>query len=145
MNGDPSEITSLINNISEGLSIMPVSDLNKAVIEVLKNQKKKKTDFTTERDILIKVVCDEFSVHKSALYEKYSSGSVYHSKVVLYVIMNKSLGMSNRSIAIMFENYPNSIKNAIKFWEALNLNRPSHAEIMEKYKKCLTSFLEKIK
>ena len=59
--------------------------------------------------------------------------------------MNKHIGLSRRSIAKLFDTFPNSVNVAVTHFETLNPDRfKPDQELSIKYQKCLTQFLQKI-
>lgn len=135
------QVSTLLKNISAGLSIMSIEELNSAISETLM----KKRERTSDIEVLKNIVCKEYNVSKKALFEKYSRGSIYNCKITLFVIMHKHLGLSKRSIALMFKNAPNSVNMAIKYFTTLNPEKfKADREFSKKYQVCLSKFLSKI-
>ena len=59
--------------------------------------------------------------------------------------MNKHIGMSRRSIAKLFDTFPNSVNVAVIHFEKLNPEKfKEDKDFLIKYQNCLTSFLQKI-
>lgn len=136
-----SAVSTLLKNISEGLSVLSIDELNKAIAEILIKKKEK----TADVEMLIGIVCKEFKISRKALQEKYSRNSIYSAKIILFVIMNKHIGMSKRSIAKWFNTFPNSVNVAIIHFEKLNPEKfKEDKEFCVRYQKCLTQFLTKI-
>jgi hypothetical protein len=134
-------VSLLLKNISDGLSVLSISELNQAISEILIKKKEK----TKDLELLYDVVCNEFSVTRKSLKEKYTRGNISTAKTILYVIMNKHLGMSKRSIAISFSAYPNSVNVAVNYFDNLNPEKIKPDNIFyQSYQKCLTKFLQKI-
>ena len=135
------QVSALLKNISVGLSIMSLDELNSAISETLMKKREKTNDI----EVLKNIVCKEYNVSKKALFEKYSRGSIYNCKITLFVIMHKHLGISKRSIANLFKNAPNSVNMAIKFFTNLNPDKfKADQEFSKKYQICLSKFLSKI-
>jgi hypothetical protein len=147
MNNQPEEngdIGVLLKNISDGLSVLSLAELNEEIAKIVR--KKMQSERLGDLDNLFLVVCSEFSVSKPALYHKYSRSKVYQAKITMYAIMNTTLGMSRRSIAKIFEVFPNSVNVGINYFRDLNPERfPSDKSFLVKYQRCLAKFLEKIK
>ena len=135
------QVSALLKNISYGLSILSLDELNLAISETLMKKREK----TNDLEVLKNIVCKEYNVSKKALLEKYSRGSTYDCKITLFVIMHKHLGMSKRSIALMFKNAPNSVNVGINYFNGLNPEKfKKDAEFSKKYQICLQNFLSKI-
>jgi chromosomal replication initiation ATPase DnaA len=136
-----SAVSTLLKNISDGLSVLSLDELNKAISEILIKKKEKSQDI----DQLTSIVCKEFKISKKAIKEKYSRNNIYSAKIILFVIMHKHIGLSRRSIAKLFDTFPNSVNVAITHFEKMNPERfKSDQEFLVKYQKCLTQFLQKI-
>lgn len=136
-----SAVSVLLKNISDGLSVLSVDELNKAISEILVKKKEK----TKDVELLIEIVCKEFKITKKALKEKYSRDNIYSAKIILFVIMNKHIGMSKRSIAKLFETFPNSVNVAVIHFEQMNPEKfKNDKDFLVIYQKCLSSFLQKI-
>jgi chromosomal replication initiation ATPase DnaA len=136
-----SAVSTLLKNISEGLSVLSIDELNKAIAEILIKKKEK----TQDVEQLFTIVCKEFKLSRKALKEKYSRNAIYSAKIILFVIMNKHLGMSRRSIAKLFDTFPNSVNVAVVHFDKLNPERfKEDKDLLVRYQKCLTQFLTKI-
>ena len=136
-----SAVSTLLKNISEGLSVLSIDELNKAIAEILIKKKEK----THDVEQLFTIVCKEFKLSRKALKEKYSRNAIYSAKIILFVIMNKHLGMSRRSIAKLFDTFPNSVNVAVVHFDKLNPERfKEDKDLLVRYQKCLTQFLTKI-
>ena len=133
-------VSKLLKSISDGLNILSLEELNVAISEILLKKKDKSGDI----DQLINIVCKDFKITKKALKEKYSRDNTYSAKITLFVIMNKHLGMSKRSIAKIFNAFPNAINVAINHFENLNTEKfKTDNDFMIKYQNCLSQFLNK--
>jgi len=136
-----SAVSTLLKNISDGLSVLSIDELNKAIAEILIKKKEK----TKDVEQLISIVVAEFKISRKALKEKYSRDNIYSAKIILFVIMNKHIGMSRRSIAKLFDTFPNSVNVAVIHFEKLNPEKfKEDKDFLIKYQNCLTSFLQKI-
>jgi chromosomal replication initiation ATPase DnaA len=136
-----SAVSTLLKNISEGLSVLSIDELNKAIAEILIKKKEK----TQDVELLFTIVCKEFKISRKALKEKYSRNAIYSAKIILFVIMNKHLGMSRRSIAKLFDTFPNSVNVAVVHFDKLNPEKfKEDKDFLVQYQKCLTQFLTKI-
>jgi chromosomal replication initiation ATPase DnaA len=136
-----SAVSTLLKNISDGLSVLSIDELNKAISEILVKKKEKAKDV----EQLIEIVCKEFKLSKKALKEKYSRNNIYSAKIILFVIMNKHIGMSKRSIAKLFDTFPNSVNVAVIHFEQMNPEKfKADKDFLVIYQKCLTNFLQKI-
>lgn len=136
------DVSVLLKNISDGLKIFSIQELNQALVEILRKNRSKNI---TDVDFLLMVICQELKVNKTAIFEKYTRGDIYHAKIILFVIINEHFGWSNRKIAGQFGVFPNAVNVAIKFYKDLNPDRiKSDKEFLEKYHRCLSVFLEKI-
>lgn len=138
------DVEQLLKNISDGLSVLSLQELNSAIemIVIKKRQSEKPKDL----DRLFDVVCNEYKISKKALFEKYSRGNVYQAKITMFTIMNKTLGISKRTISKIFQTFPNSVNVGIKYFVNLNPERfVSDKDFLTRYQRCLTKFLEKIK
>lgn len=134
-------VSTLLKNISDGLSVLSLDELNKAISEILIKKKEKSKDI----EQLTSIVCKEFKISRKALKEKYSRNNIYSAKIILFVIMNKHIGLSRRSIAKLFDTFPNSVNVALNHFEKLNPEKfKADQEFLIKYQKCLTQFLQKI-
>lgn len=136
-----SAVSTLLKNISDGLSVLSIDELNNAIAEILIKKKEK----TKDVEQLISIVVAEFKISRKALKEKYSRDNIYSAKIILFVIMNKHIGMSRRSIAKLFDTFPNSVNVAVIHFEKLNPEKfKEDKDFLIKYQNCLTSFLQKI-
>jgi chromosomal replication initiation ATPase DnaA len=136
-----SAVSTLLKNISDGLSVLSIDELNRAISEILVKKKEK----TKDVEQLIEIVCKEFKISQKALKEKYSRNNIYSAKIILFVIMNKHIGMSKRSIAKLFDTFPNSVNVAVIHFEQMNPEKfKDDKDFLVIYQKCLTSFLQKI-
>jgi chromosomal replication initiation ATPase DnaA len=136
-----SAVSTLLKNIADGLSVLSIDDLNKAIAQILIRNKSKSTDI----EQLFSIICKEYKITKKALMEKYSRDSVYHAKITLFVIMNQQIGMSRRSIAKLFDTFPNSVNVGINIFDKMNPEKfKEDKDFMSRYQKCLSSFLNKI-
>jgi chromosomal replication initiation ATPase DnaA len=136
-----SAVSTLLKNISDGLAVLSIDELNKAIAEILIKKKEK----TKDVEQLISIVVAEFKISRKALKEKYSRDNIYSAKIILFVIMNKHIGMSRRSIAKLFDTFPNSVNVAVIHFEKLNPEKfKEDKDFLIKYQNCLTSFLQKI-
>jgi len=134
-------VRTLLKNISEGLSVLSIDELNSAIAEILIKKKAKNQDI----EQIITIVCKEFKISRKSLKEKYSRDSIYQAKIILFVIMNKHLGMSKRSVAKVFDVFPNSVNVAVTHFDKLNPEKfKIDNDFSIKYQKCLTQFLLKI-
>jgi hypothetical protein len=60
--------------------------------------------------------------------------------------MNKTLGISKRTISKIFQTYPNTVNVGIKYFNNCNPEMfPSDKQFLQKYQKCLQKFLQKLK
>lgn len=140
------EVGNLVKNISEGLEVLSLPELNEAIASVVRKQRQKQISMPKNVDRLFEVVCSEFRISKQALFEKYSRGQLYQAKITMYAIMHNALGISRRSISKIFNSYPNSINVGVKYYTNLNPEKiKSDKDFLIKYHKCLSTFLQKIK
>ena len=138
------EVEQLLKNISDGLTVLSLPELNSAIemIVIKKRQSEKPKDI----DKLFEVICSEYKISKKALFEKYSRGDIYQAKIVVFTIMNKTLGISKRTISKIFQTYPNTVNVGIKYFNSLNPEKFStDKQFLGKYQKCLHKFLQKLK
>jgi hypothetical protein len=134
-------VSSLLKNISDGLSMMSIDELSKAISDLVIKKKSNVGDL----DKLYNIVCVEYDVSKKSLNEKYSRGNIYFAKITLWTIMNKHLGISKRKIASMFETYPNAVNVAISYFEKLNPQKfKADDKFLSKYQVCLNEFYQQI-
>lgn len=138
---DKKEFFPFLKAVSDGLKILSPEELSEAISDF----HLKKTASPKNIQTLINVVCREYQVSRDSINEKYTRGSVYHAKVVIYNILKESFGWSNRKIAHEFDVYYNAVNVAINFKKDLNIDRiASDREFLDKYNHCLSIFLEQI-
>jgi hypothetical protein len=134
-------VSSLLKNISDGLSILSIDELSKAISDIVIKKKSNVGDL----DKLYQIVCVQYDVSKKSLSEKYSRGNIYYAKITLWTIMNKHLGISKRKIASMFETYPNAVNVAIAYFDKLNPQKfKADDTFLSKYQLCLNNFYQQI-
>ena len=78
-----SAVSTLLKNISDGLSVLSIDELNNAIAEILIKKKEK----TKDVEQLISIVVAEFKISRKALKEKYSRDNIYSAKIILFVII----------------------------------------------------------
>jgi hypothetical protein len=138
------EVEQLLKNISDGLTVLSLTELNSAIemIVIKKRQSEKPKDI----DRLFEVICSEYKITKKALFEKYSRGDIYQAKIVVFTIMNKTLGISKRTISKIFQTYPNTVNVGVKYFNSLNPEKfADDNQFLVNYQKCLQKFLQKLK
>ena len=134
-------ISSLLKKISEVLSVLSIDELNQAIGEILLNNEKDNDNIQK----LTNIVCVEYNVASKSLYEKYSRNEIYQAKITLYVLIHKHLGVSKRKISKQFRTYPNSVNVAISHFDKLMPDKfKADKDFLEKYKLCLSKFLEQV-
>ena len=121
--------------------MLSIDELNQAISEILLKKDKNNANLQS----LINIVCTEYNIAYKSLYEKYSRDPIYSAKITLFVLMNKHLGMSKRKIAKQFRTYPNSVNVAIAHFDNINPEKfKADKDFLEKYKLCLSKFLESV-
>lgn len=136
------DVTFLLKNISDGLKIFSIQELNQALVEILRKNRSKNV---SDVDFLVSCVCQEMKISRSAVFEKYTRDETYHAKIIIFIIINEHYGWSHRKIAKKFGVFQNSVSVGIKFYKNLNPEKiKSDKEFLDKYHRCLSVFLEKI-
>jgi hypothetical protein len=124
------EVKKLIKNINVGVSKLTLEKFNKIVSNALAKHSEKGEYEISES---LKIVAKFYSLPEDVLMTK-ARGKVYTAKMVLFKILNHTLGISAQRIAKYFKRYPNSITHALQRFEKLNPEKkPRDKKVYEDY------------
>jgi hypothetical protein len=124
------EVKKLIKNINVGVSKLTLEKFNKIVSNALAKHSEKGEYEISES---LKIVARFYSLPEDVLMTK-ARGKVYTAKMVLFKILNHTLGISAQRIAKYFKRYPNSITHALQRFEKLNPEKkPRDKKVYEDY------------
>ena len=124
------EVKKLIKNINVGVSKLTLEKFNKIVSNALAKHSEKGEYEISES---LKIVARFYSLPEDVLMTK-ARGKIYTAKMVLFKILNHTLGISAQRIAKYFKRYPNSITHALQRFEKLNPEKkPRDKKVYEDY------------
>ncbi len=110
------EVKKLIKNINVGVSKLTLEKFNKVVSNAIAKHSDKSEYEISES---LKIVSKYYSLPEDVIMSK-ARGRVYIAKMLLFKILNHSLGISAQRIAKYFKRYPNSITHALQRFDKLN-------------------------
>jgi chromosomal replication initiation ATPase DnaA len=110
------EVKKLFRNINVGVSKLTLEKFNKIVSNVLaKHSEKGEYEISQS----LKIVAKYYNIPEDHFMTK-ARGDIYTAKMLLFKILNHTLGISAQRIAKYFNRYPNSITHALHRFEKLN-------------------------
>lgn len=127
------EVKKFFRNLNAGVSKLSLVKFNKLISKAIAKHSEK-SDYEITR--VVSIICKHFGITEDILNTK-SRGEVYMAKMILFKILNHSLGISAQRIGKHFKRYPNSITHALKNFENLDPNRRSRdKKVYEDYIEC---------
>lgn len=124
------EVKKLIRNINNGVTKMTLEKFNKVMSNVIAKHSIKGEYEISES---LKIVCKYFNLPEDVFMSK-ARGNVYNAKMILFKILNHTLGISAQRIAKYFKRYPNSVTHALIKFEKLNPDkRARDKKVIEDY------------
>jgi len=127
------EIKKLLKNINLGVSRLSLEKFNKLISNALVKHSGK-SEYEIHESV--KIVAKYFELTEEMIMTK-SRGQVYSAKIILFKILNHSLGISAQRIAKYFKRYPNSITHALKRFDNLDTQkRQRDKKLHEDYLEC---------
>ncbi len=127
------EVKKLLKNINLGINKLSLEKFNKLISNALVKHSGK-SEYEIHESV--KIVAKYFGLTEEMIMTK-SRGSVYNAKIILFKILNHSLGISAQRIAKYFKRYPNSITHALKRFDNLDTQkRQRDKKLYEDYLEC---------
>lgn len=136
-----SDLQSLLKNIQIGLETYSVKELNDALLKVLSE----KQDRQPEINKILLIVSSEYNITKSTLIKSRARGDFQHARMIAYVLLHYTLGMSVRKIGRVFQRGHNCVTTALKRYKSLEPERfKLDKELTDKLKECQKQFFNSI-
>lgn len=138
---EKSDLESLLKNISEGLKVYSVKELNEAIIECLN----KKHDKREEVEFILNMIAGDYLISRRILIHSTARGRIQEARQLSYCLLHFNLGLPIRHIAKrIFSKWHNSVAIAIKQHKNLNVAIKHEREFKEKYDSLQTRLIEHI-
>lgn len=132
MSDDKREIENLLRNIQEGLRVYSLKELNEAILKVLNT----KSDKSQEIEIVVNIVCNEYSISRTTLKNKNARGTLQEAKQIAYCLLHFKLGLSVRYIAEkIFNNWPTSVSIGIQRIKKADVTHKEDKKFLEQYER----------
>lgn len=131
MSDKQEELSSLLKNIQKGLKSYGIKDLNDALASLLakKNPKNK------EIEVVLRCVCQEYSIGMKDLLKSSSRGAIQEARKMSVCLLHLNTGLTVRFISqrVFEKDWHTFVANAIKRHKSLNETIKPDREYKERY------------
>lgn len=133
------EVENLLKNLQLGLQRYSISELNEAIVSVLKNKRSQRPDI----NYVLQIVADRYKISTKTLTNSKARGRIQDARMLAYCLLHYTIGCSTRFIASKFNRTNNAVGRVLKMYKALEPAKfKDHADFIQDYEQCQEKILK---
>lgn len=140
------ELEVFFKNIQQGLKKYTLQELNDSIGQIVNNKTDKQKDKKQQINIVIDVICGDFTISKESLLKGRGKGTIQEARKFAFCILHNDFNVPIRYIAkkVFQLNWHTSVSIAIQYYKTLNLDVKPDREFMERLQIIKNKIVEKI-